>query len=76
MTTPEIGPIDGRSTLSHIVRSTGEHELTHDHAAEQPFTRTQEGVAILDGIDEVTIEGRDLMNGYGGPAVTVQLESS
>ncbi len=44
----------------------GEHELTHDHAGEQPFTRTQEGVAIPDGIDEVTIEGRDLVNGYGG----------
>jgi hypothetical protein len=54
----------------------GEHELTHDHAAEQPFTRTQEGVAIPDGIDEVTIEGRDLVNGYGGPTVTVQIESS
>lgn len=54
----------------------GEHELTHDHAAEQPFTRTKEGVAIPDGIDEVTIEGRDLVNGYGGPTVTVQLESS
>ena len=51
----------------------GEHELTHDHAAEQPFTRTQAGVRIPDGVDQVVVEGHDLANGYGGQAVTVAL---
>ncbi|MEO6122662.1 MAG: hypothetical protein ABIR32_03060 [Ilumatobacteraceae bacterium] len=54
----------------------GEHELTHDHSTEQPFTRTQDGVAIPEGINEVMIEGRDLVNGYGGTTVTVQLVPS
>jgi hypothetical protein len=51
----------------------GEHELTHDHAAEQPFTRTQSGVRIPDGVDQVVVEGHDLANGYGGQTVTVAL---
>jgi hypothetical protein len=51
----------------------GEHELAHDHAAEQPFTRTQSGVRIPEGVDEVVVEGRDLANGYGGETVTVTL---
>ncbi|CAN5514086.1 hypothetical protein BH20ACT10_BH20ACT10_17150 [soil metagenome] len=52
----------------------GEHELMHDHASEQPFTRTQTGLEIPDGVEEVTVEGRDLENGYGGETVTVPVE--
>jgi transcription initiation factor TFIIIB Brf1 subunit/transcription initiation factor TFIIB len=52
----------------------GEHTLTHDHANEQPFTRTQSGVAIPAGVDEVTVEGRDLEHGYGGETVTVAVD--
>ncbi|MEV8283541.1 hypothetical protein AB0O79_10850 [Rhodoglobus sp. NPDC076798] len=51
----------------------GEHSLSHDHASEQPFTRTQAGVEIPEGITEVTIEGRDQANGYGGTTVSVEL---
>jgi hypothetical protein len=53
----------------------GVHTLTHDHAAEQPFTRRQIGVPIPDDVGEVTIEGRDLVNGFGGPTKTVSLEA-
>jgi hypothetical protein len=52
----------------------GEHTLTHDHANEQPFTRTQSGVAIPAEVDEVTVEGRDLEHGYGGETVTVTVD--
>ncbi len=52
----------------------GQHTLLHDHAAEQPFTRTQTGVVIPDEVDEVIVEGRDLANGYGGATVTVTLD--
>ena len=51
----------------------GEHLLLHDHAAEQPFTRTQRGVDIPSGVGEVTVEGRDQRYGYGGATVTVTL---
>lgn len=53
----------------------GVHSLTHDHATEQPFTRTQTGVEIPDGVDEVTVEGRDLVNGFGGTTLTIDLEA-
>jgi len=54
----------------------GVHTLAHDHAAEQPFTRRQSGVAIPTEVTEVTIEGRDLVNGFGGAALTVDLEGA
>ncbi len=52
-----------------------EKTLGHDHANEQPFTRTQSGVAIPDGVLAVTVEGRDTVNGYGGATRTVTLPS-
>lgn len=51
----------------------GEMTLGHDHASEQPFTRTQTNVKIPPSVTSVVIEGRDLKNGYGGKTVTVQL---
>lgn len=47
--------------------------LLHDHANEQPFTRSLSGVEIPDGIDSVTVEGRDLINGWGGAIIEVDL---
>lgn len=52
----------------------GVRELAHDHAAEQPFTRSLNGVEIPASVDRVTIEGRDLVNGWGGATVTIDLE--
>ncbi len=62
---------DGWRVLDAEGAELGSHELTHDHASEQPFTRTQSGLAIPEGVDEVTVEGRDLENGFGGRTVTV-----
>lgn len=53
----------------------GVHTLTHDHADEQPFTRTQRNVEIPGHIDEVTIEGRDLRYGFGGDTVTISVQT-
>ena len=47
----------------------GVRELLHDHASEQPFTRSLTGVAIPDGVTTVTVEARDLANGWGGGTV-------
>lgn len=49
------------------------HTLRHHHASDQPFTRTQTGVRIPDRVDEVVVEGRDLLNGYGGATQRVTL---
>ena len=49
-------------------------ELTHDHAAEQPFTRSLTDVVIPPDVTEVTVEGRDLVNGWGGGTSTVTIE--
>lgn len=47
--------------------------LTHDHASEQPFTRSQGGITIPDDVTAVTIEGRDLENGWGGGTLDLDL---
>ncbi len=51
----------------------GERILTHDHAAEQPFTRSQSGIRIPAGIDTVLIEARDQRYGWGGGTINVDL---
>jgi len=65
---------DGWRVLDQDDEVLGEHTLMHDHADEQPFTRTQTGLTIPDGTQELTVEGRDLKNGYGGETVTVPWE--
>ena len=52
----------------------GVRELTHDHAAEQPFTRSLTDVVIPPDVTTVTVEGRDLVNGWGGGTLTVTIE--
>lgn len=51
----------------------GVTELTHDHATEQPFTRTLSGVSLPAGVTSVIVEGRDQANGWGGGTRTVDL---
>lgn len=48
-------------------------ELLHDHANEQPFTRSLSGVELPAGIETVTVEGRDLEYGWGGATVDVDV---
>ncbi|HZD23183.1 MAG TPA: N-acetylmuramoyl-L-alanine amidase [Acidimicrobiia bacterium] len=51
----------------------GIRQLTHDHANEQPFTRSLGGVEIPGSVDSVTVEARDQVYGWGGETVTVEL---
>jgi len=53
----------------------GERILTHDHASEQPFTRSQSGIAIPPDVTDVVIEGRDQEFGYGGETFLLALPS-
>jgi len=51
----------------------GVRELDHDHAAEQPFTRSLADVQIPDDVKMVVVEGRDQVSGYGGTTFEVTL---
>ncbi len=64
---------DGWRVRSEDGEVYGEMTLDHDHASEQPFTRTQSGVDIPAEVTSVVVEGRDLANGYGGDTQTVEL---
>lgn len=66
---------DGWRVLAPNGDVLGKHELMHAHENEQPFTRTQTGLEIPQDVEKVTVEGRDLKNGYGGETVTVQVPS-
>ena len=50
--------------------------LTHHHANEQPFTRSQSGIEIPDDVTTVTVEGRDQLNGWGGESLDYDLPTS
>ena len=51
----------------------GVRELTHDHADEQPFTRSLSGVAIPADLGSVMVEARDLIGGWSGQTYSVEL---
>lgn len=51
----------------------GERKLDHDHATEQPFTRSIDDVNIPDGVTEVVVEGHDQVSGWGGMTQTVSI---
>ncbi len=64
---------DGWRVLDPTGNVLGTHTLLHDHANEQPFTRTQRGLEIPAGISEVSVEGRDQANGFGGGTITLEV---
>ena len=47
--------------------------LHHPHENEQPFTRSLGGVKIPADISAVTIRAHDLVHGYGGKTVRIDL---
>ncbi len=47
--------------------------LLHPHVDEQPFTRSQSGIEIPEGIDEVRVRAHDLVDGWGGQEILVDL---
>ncbi len=64
---------DGWRVLDEEDNVLGTHTLMHDHANEQPFTRTQPGLEIPEGVRTITVEGRDLVNGYGGGTLSIDI---
>lgn len=47
--------------------------LGHDHASEQPFTRSQSGIQISEDAMVVFVEGRDQANGWSGQRFAFEL---
>lgn len=51
----------------------GTRILTHPHVEEQPFTRSLSGLEIPAGVAEITVAARDLVVGFCGDVVTVEV---
>ena len=47
--------------------------LLHPHENEQPFTRSQSGIVIPGGVTQVRVRAHDLVDGFGGQEVVVDL---
>jgi hypothetical protein len=47
--------------------------LLHPHETEQPFTRSQSGIVIPPDVTRVRVRAHDLVDGYGGREVAVDL---
>ena len=47
--------------------------LLHPHENEQPFTRSQRGIVIPEGVTTVTVRAHDSVDGFGGRKVQVDL---
>lgn len=47
--------------------------LLHPHETEQPFTRSQSGIVLEAGVTGVRVRAHDLVDGYGGREVIVDL---
>ncbi len=50
--------------------------LLHPHVDEQPFTRNQSGIVIPEGVTQVRVRAHDMVAGYGGQEVVVDLTKS
>ena len=47
--------------------------LLHPHENEQPFTRSQRGIVIPEDVTQVSVRAHDLVDGFGGREVIVDL---
>ena len=50
--------------------------LLHPHENEQPFTRSQSGISIPEGISLVHVRAHDLVDGFGGKEIIVDLNQN
>ena len=53
----------------------GERVLLHPHETEQPFTRSQTGIAIPGGVSSVTVKAHDSVHAFGGQEMAVDLDA-
>lgn len=48
--------------------------LAHPHIDEQPFTRSQSGIIIPEDVTQVIVRAHDILDGFGGQEIIVDLE--
>lgn len=63
---------DGQ-TLKPDPESAFTRTLLHPHENEQPFTRSQRGIEIPEGVTQVRVRAHDIVDGFGGQEVVVDL---
>ena len=51
----------------------GERILAHPHDNEQPFTRSQSGITIPQGLNQVMVRAKCNVHGFGGREILVDL---
>lgn len=56
--------------------STFTRTLLHPHVEEQPFTRSQSGIVVPQGVTAVRVRAHDIVDGYGGQEIVVDLTES
>jgi hypothetical protein len=66
---------DGR-VIKPDLESSFTRLLLHPHETEQPFTRSQSGITIPLDIEWVTVRAHELVDGFGGKEVVVNLSVS
>ena len=47
--------------------------LLHPHETEQPFTRSQSGISVPDGVNLLIVRAHDIVTGYGGKEIIIDL---
>jgi len=52
----------------------GERVLLHPHVDEQPFTRSQSGITIPEGVSQVIIRARDTVHGVASQEYKLNLD--
>jgi hypothetical protein len=50
--------------------------LLHPRENEQPFTRSQSGIVVPPGVTQVRVRAHDLVDGFGGKEVQIDLTAS
>jgi hypothetical protein len=55
-------------------RELGRRVLLHPHVEEQPFTRSQSGIAIPSGLEVIFVEARDTVHGWSPDRLEVRLD--
>lgn len=66
---------DNGTVLKRSENDSFSRPLLHPHEAEQPFTRSQSGLLIPGGTRYVTVRAHDLVDGFGGKEVRLDLNA-
>lgn len=66
---------DGWRVVAKDGTEFGLRTLFHPHVNEQPFTRSQSGIAIPEGVTQVFIEARTNAHGWGAERFVVDLSN-